>query len=215
MSISIIGKKLVRNLRDYGPGITLGKMAKGAVSLFYEKKIYRIYRIKLDSYVPVAIDNGGFTVKLLDPHDTSSIKQIEETEEWLSGLIRKKLRAGSICLVAKDGDRMAGFNLVSFGNVELPIVKTRRMFRPNEAWSEQITVSSEYRGRGLATILRRSAFSILKELGIRKFYGGTLPLNVANRNLSKKVGFKEIADIIYCKSLNNKTWTCTRVGEDA
>jgi RimJ/RimL family protein N-acetyltransferase len=67
---------------------------------------------------------------------------------------------------------------------------------------------------GLATVLRRQAFLVLGSQGISKFYGGTLPSNIANRKLSKKVGFQEIADIHYRKILNSKKWSVKRVRDE-
>jgi len=212
--MSLVIKKTLRNYRDYGLCVTLGKIVQSLFSVVFESRIYRIYRIHLNRYEPPNTDNGGFVLRLLDQGDEKIISQIENMEEWLSGKIREKLLSESICLLALDGDQLAGFNLVSFGSVDMPIVRMTRKFRSNEAWSEQITVSSDYRGRGLATILRQSIFIILKERGIVRFYGGTLPLNTANRKLSKKVGFQEIADISYRNILNYRTWTFKRVFED-
>ncbi len=214
MSTSLAIKKILRNYRDYGLGVTLGKTTQRLVSFVFEARTYRIYRIHLDRYKPENTDRGGFTFSLLDWSDEKTISQIENMEEWLSGKIHEKLLSGSICFLALDGDRLAGFNLVSFGSVDMPIIRMTRKFRPNEAWSEQITVSRDYRGRGLATILRRSVFVFLKERGITKFYGGTLLLNTANRKLSKKVGFQEVADIRYRHVLNRRTWTYNRVIEN-
>jgi RimJ/RimL family protein N-acetyltransferase len=96
----------------------------------------------------------------------------------------------------------------------MPIVGVTRTFRSHEAWSEQITVHSDYRGLGLATVLRRQAFQELGSRGIRKFYGGTVPYNIANRKLSKKVGFREIADIRYRKVLGSRNWSVKRVQDE-
>jgi len=204
-------KKLRRNYHDYGLGVTLAKTVESLFAVVFESRAYRIYRIRLDRFEPDDKDPGDFELRLLDPAQDDLIDQIEGMEEWLLGKLRKELRAGSICLMALDGGRVAGFNLVSFGEVYMPLVDMTRVFRDNEAWSEQITVSRDYRGRGLAGILRLTVFGILKERGIIRFYGGTLPLNIANRKLSKKVGFQEIMDIKYRRIFKNKTWTFKRI----
>ena len=207
-------KKLRRNFQDYGLGVTLGKVCSGALAFACESRTYRIYRIKLDRYVPAELDTGGFELRLLDQEENSLIDQIEGLEEWLFGEIREKLKTGSICLVALEGEQVAGFNLVSFGEIYMPLVNMTRKFRDNEAWSEQITVSKNFRGRGLAATLRLTVFDVLKDRGVNRFYGGTLPLNLANRKLSKKVGFREIADIRYRRFLNKKTWAFKRIGQN-
>lgn len=214
MPITRSMKKLRRNYQDYGLRVTLDKTCARAMAIAMESRTYRIYRIRLDRFIPAEMDTGGLELRLLRDDEDSLIDQIEGLEEWLLGKIRQKLSSDSICLVALDERRVAGFNLVSFGKVYMPLVEMTRMFRNNEAWSEQITVNRDYRGRGLATILRLTVFGVLKDRGVTRFYGGTLPLNIANRKLSKKVGFQEIADIHYRRILNNKTWLFKRIRKD-
>lgn len=204
-------KKLYRNFRDYGFVVTLRKTCSAFLEPVMTFRRYRIYRIRLDRFIPGELDTGGFELRLLNPDEDELIVQIEAMEEWLQGEVRGKLREGSICLVALENDRVAGFNLVSFGKVRMPLVKMTREFRENESWSEQITVGRDYRGRGLASILRLTIFRILKDRGIKRFYGGTLPVNTANRRLSRKVGFREIGDIHYRCILKRKSWAFKRI----
>ncbi|UCF30254.1 MAG: GNAT family N-acetyltransferase [bacterium] len=205
-------KKITRNYRDYGLRLTASKVSRQLVSFAFEDQTYRIYRIRLADHSMENYDDGGFTFRLVHPDEAPLIRQIEDMEEWLWNRVAEKLRSGSICLIAEEDGTVAGFNLVSFGDVEMPLVMTRRTFRPIEAWSEQITVGKDFRGRGLATLLRYHTFDELKRRGIRRFYGGTLPSNTANLKLSRKVGFREIADIRYVKRLNRRSWTYTRLG---
>jgi RimJ/RimL family protein N-acetyltransferase len=118
------------------------------------------------------------------------------------------------CVVAIDGNQVAGFNAISFGRVSMPLVRTDRTFRAQEAWSDQITVSKNYRGKGLATDLRLEAFKFLSERGIKKFYGGTLPANIPNRKLSRKVGFQELGNIRYKKLLMHRKWSFERTVDE-
>jgi len=53
-------------------------------------------------------------------------------------------------------------------------------------------------------------FDELKKRRFVKFYGGTLSNNKANLQLSRKVGFKEIADIRYSQCFTKKRWSCRR-----
>ncbi|NOY85760.1 MAG: GNAT family N-acetyltransferase [Deltaproteobacteria bacterium] len=204
-------RKTTRNYRDHGLGITVSKASRRLISFAYERRIYRIYRIHLDNHPVMQHDDKGFTFRLVQPEEHELVKQIEAMEEWIEGKVAEKLQSGSICLIAKKDDRMAGFNLVSFGSVFMPVVQMKRTFRPSEAWSEQITVSRNFRGKGLATLLRYHIFDELKNRGIKRFYGGTLLSNTPNRKLSRKVGFNGIADICYKKSIAERTWTFTRV----
>ena len=118
--------------------------------------------------------------------------------------MEEKLEKGGFCLVAMDGERMAGFNLVAFGEVYIPLLKMTKKLREGEAWSEQITVLKSYRRRNLASDIRSQVFNELKRKGFRELYGGTLRSNNASLGLARKVGFKEITDVHYRSILGSK-----------
>jgi ribosomal protein S18 acetylase RimI-like enzyme len=215
MNPGTIIKKIRRNVRDYGVAAAAQKSLSALVAFAYESKAYRIYRKEID----LSVDTGDpppdpFNLHVLDKGDSAFIAQVEEMEEWLTDKVREMLNDGSLCVLLLDGNKVAGFNLFSVGEVYMPLVNVTRKFRSHEAWSEQITVHQDYRGMGLATVLRRQAFQELGNRGIRKFYGGTLPSNIANRKLSKKVGFREIADIHYRKFLYSKNWFVMRARDE-
>ena len=204
-------RKFARNLHDYGIAITLRKSLGHLFGFLYDSTVYRIYGMDLDtSDIPQCRD-GGFVYRRIDPSDADCIRQIEAMEEWLEGRLLAKLVKGGLCLVAMDGNVVAGFNLVGFGEARMPLVNGKRNFRSGSAWSEQITVNNKYRGKGLGSELRYRMFEELKRLGYKKFYGGTLSNNQANLKLTRKVGFKEIADIRYMKLLTMKRWRLKRV----
>jgi RimJ/RimL family protein N-acetyltransferase len=102
---------------------------------------------------------------------------------------------------------VAGFNLVSFGRARIDLIGAERSFR-RDAWSEQITVNPDYRGRGVASELRFRVFGELKARGIAHFYGGALALNEGSLKLARKVGFREIAEVRYRKvlTLSTRSW---------
>lgn len=215
MSPGTIVKKIRRNVRDYGVAATARKSLSALIASVYESTAYRIYRKGIDPSVDTGRQpSDPFKLYVLKTKDGAFISQIEKMEEWLDGKVLEMLSRGSLCVLLLDGEKVAGFNLVSVGEVYMPLVRTKRTFRPHEAWSEQITVHQDYRGMGLATILRLEAFRELGSRGVKKFYGGTLPLNIANRKLSKKVGFQEIADIHYRKVLGSKSWFVKRVHDE-
>jgi RimJ/RimL family protein N-acetyltransferase len=118
----------------------------------------------------------------------------------LQASVERRLRDGALCLAALDGRTVAGFNLVSFGRTRIDLIEAERSFRKH-AWSEQITVNPDYRGRGIASELRYRIFAELKARGIAKFYGGALALNEPSLKLARKVGFREIAEVRYRRVL--------------
>lgn len=205
-------KKFLRNYRDYGLTSALGKSFTHAFRFIYFSNTYRIYRKNINGSEQEVDCGQGLCFRTVKPGEESITAQIEEMEEWLADKVGDMLGKGALCIAVMDGDRLAGFNIASFGDIEMPLVSTSRRMRPDEAWSEQITVSRDYRGRGVATKLRRKMFLELGRMGIRRFYGGTLPSNRANLALSRKVGFQEIADIRYRKVLHARRWQVKRVG---
>jgi len=211
MTPKIIIKKVLRNLNDYSFSVTLRKIISYLIQPVYENRTYRIYRFDLENLQEIPSRESVFVFKIIDENDTSIIRQIEDIEEWLKGKVASRLEAGGLCLVALDGEGVVGFNLVSLRAGCIPLIGLRRDLRENEVWSDQITVSKNYRGKGLGSALRYRIFKELKERGIKRIYGGTQISNLASLNLARKVGFKEIADVQYCKILNKRSLRFKRI----
>jgi L-amino acid N-acyltransferase YncA len=215
MNPTVLFRKLKRNYVDHGLRTTITKSVRYLLKTVYDRQTYRIYMIDLTGHRPLTTMESEFGYKMIDMSDVNLINQVEALEEWLIGRVNEKLVNGGVCLVALDGDTVAGFNLVGFGRVEMPLVNTYRDFGRGNAWSEQITVNSKYRGKGLGADLRYNIFTELHKMGIRKFYGGTLSDNEPNLKLTRKVGFKEIADIRYSRTFTESNWSCNRVRHPA
>jgi GNAT superfamily N-acetyltransferase len=211
MNNTIIVKKIKRNLLDYGWPQTLQKGISFFLRLLYAIKVYRIYTINLGSCQPAVLNSGPFIFKLLDPRDQNAIRQIEAMEEWLDGRIGEKISTNSWCMVAMDNEKVAGFNLITVKEIYIPLINKKRLLRPGIAWSEQITVQSDYRNRGLGTNLRQHVIAELKKRGINKLYGGTLKCNIASLKLAKKSGFTYLVDVHYSKLLNTEIWKYRRI----
>jgi ribosomal protein S18 acetylase RimI-like enzyme len=203
-------RKFRRNLNDYGPRIAFQKgflyFSKG----FFEKRTYRIYAIDIENWTgsPVVRDDLSFHLMNGANRSKDMISQIEFAEEWLEGELEEKLQNGSICLVALDGTKVAGFNLVSFGDVFVPLIDETIRLKPEEAWSEHIAVFREYRRRGLARSLRYNVFDLLEKRRIKRFYGGTLTHNESSLKLARSAGFTESIDIHFLKVLGRKRLRC-------
>lgn len=211
MKLHVFVRKVQRNVEDYGWGVVARKTLAHLLRLFYFHQVYRIYRIELDGTQPAGEDVPGFTFKLLGPEDCDAIAQIESHAEWLHGTLQRRLGAGDMCLAVLEGSRVAGFNLVTFGTVHIPLVNLRAGFRAGEAWSEHIAVLKEFRQRGLAAELRYRIFAELRRRGIRRLYGGTLSSNLPSLKLTRHVGFREIVDVDYRRVLHCESWRYRRV----
>ncbi len=207
-----IAHKIRRNLEDYGWRITIQKTLAYLVRSVYFRQVYRIYRINLGATKPLE-DSGkrNFTFKILTAQDASLIEQVESIAEWLRRRLQGKIAAGQLCLVALDGEQVAGFNLIDFEKANLVLVNLHKKLRRGFAWSEHVAVKKEFRRTGLASQLRYRIFEELKRQGIRRLYGGTLCSNAASLRLTRSVGFKEIVDIDYRKLLSFKNWRYKRI----
>jgi len=210
--LSGLAHKVHRNLQDYGWHITAKKTLAYLFRSVYFRQVYRIYRINLDATKPpVDPNHHNFRFKILTAQDVEMIDQVENIAEWLRGRLTNALEAGQLCLVALDGDEVAGFNLINFDHATLVLVNLKKKLRRGLAWSEHIAVKKEFRKSGLGSQLRFRIFQELKRRGIRRLYGGTLRSNSASLNVARSVGFKEIGDIHYRKIFSFEKWWYTRV----
>jgi GNAT superfamily N-acetyltransferase len=199
-------QKLKRNFNDYGVSFTLNKIARNIFRPVYFHIIYRVYGIELKGTGSVCAANNTFDFVLLNTNDHELIHQVEHMEEWLHGKLIDKLRAGGLCIAAVDNGRVAAFNLVAFGSVYLPLVEMNKQLKPEEAWSEQITVHKDYRRQGLASEMRYQVFKVLKKKGIQRFYGAALVQNTGSLTVAARVGFTELKDIHFYKLLGRRIW---------
>jgi GNAT superfamily N-acetyltransferase len=209
-------RKFERNLQDHSLKVALSKSLAYLFRFGYEHRVYRLYKIDLlrgDAKLPT--DIVGVTFRFLTPADEAAIRQIEENSEWLRGMVRERLMAGAVCVAAFEGKQLAGFNLVSFGKVLMPLVHLSRRFRHDEAWSEQIATVKTFRGKGLASQLRYRIFEELRRRGIRKFYGGALRDNLPSLTLARRVGFREFVEIRYTRLFTRRKWRYVRVSHES
>lgn len=207
-----LAHKVRRNLEDYGWHVTIKKALAYLVRWIYFQQVYRVYAINLDTIKESKYSGDHkFTFKLLTPQNLDMIAQVENTAEWLRGQVKGKITAGQSCLVALDGEKVAGFNLINFEQAFLILVNRKKKLRPGSAWSEHIAVKKEFRKSGLGALLRYRIFEVLRSRGIHRLYGGTLRSNTASLGLTRSVGFKEICDIHYHKFLSFKIWQFKRV----
>jgi RimJ/RimL family protein N-acetyltransferase len=211
LTFQVWKRKVERNFQDYGLKVLLGRSLAVTVKAVYEHRRYRLYRINLCKPTETPAEIDGVTFRTLTSSDSAAIQQIEETAEWLKGTVATRLDAGACCLAAFEDGALAGFNLVSFGEVHMPLVEVTRTFRPDEAWSEQISTVRTFRKKGLASQLRFRMFELLRSRGIRTFYGGARIDNVASLGLARRVGFQEFAEIHFTRIVRSKRWRCVRV----
>lgn len=206
-------KKVKRNIQDYGIPTTIRKSFTSLFGIIFYRKTYRIYKKDLTYYNLNGIQNDEFTFRSLKTGDIHLIRQIEEMAEWLHGSLEKKLSNGDLCIVAMSGALVAGFNLITFGRVYIPLIHLYKEFRKKEAWSEHIAVNPDFRKCGVASKLRQNAFKKLHQRGIYRFYGGTLSTNLPALKLAHKMGFVCFVDVTYGRIMGYHYWRYKRIGK--
>lgn len=211
MGQAVLIKKLKRNVDDYGMFAAAGKVCRYLLRPGFFHITYRVYAIELTDLAVPRVDRNDVVFRVIRPEDTAFIEQITGMEEWLEGLLKTKLLQNGFCVAAMEGQKIAGFNLISFGKVYLPLVRLHRSLNEGEAWSEQITVAKDFRNKKLASDIRFFTFQQLQKKGIAKLYGATLTNNMASLNLARKVGFQDIEDIHYFNILGYKTWKYRKI----
>jgi GNAT superfamily N-acetyltransferase len=212
MNIPFVALKFRRNIEDYGWSVTLRKSLGYLFRALYTHQVYRIYSIDLTKpHVSPGSDGHGLTFRILSGDDDRAIDQIENVHEWLRGGLKESIKCGALCLAALEGDFVAGFNLIGFGEVTMHLVNKRRAFRSGQAWSEQIAVDKAFRQRGLGAQLRYRAFEELRGRGFKRLYGGALTSNIASLKLARKVGFREVVDVHYWRVMGRDSWRYVRV----
>ena len=213
MTPKFLLKKFQRNAADYGFLIALKKMILYPFDKIYKKKDYLIYKKDLQYYDAVDKTNTSFEYKFYENNtfNDNIINQILAMEEWLTDKLTSIIHQGGLCIAALDGEKVAGFNLVSFNMVNVPLIEMDKKLRKDQAWSEQITVSKDYRKQGLGSILRYKMFNELKDRGYRSLYGGTMWDNWSNIELSKKVGFEIFVKVSFKRWFKKKKYTYHRI----
>ncbi len=211
MGPAVLVKKLERNVNDYGTLATAGKVFRYLLRPFFEHTTYRVYAIDLTGLAVPKVERDDVAFRIVGPEDTVIIEQITGMEEWLAGTLKTKLLQNGLCIAAMAGQKVAGFNLIAFGKVYLPLVKLHKRLQPGEAWSEQITVAKDYRNKKLASDIRYFTFQQLQERGIANSMVRRLISNTASLHLAQRVGFRYIEDIHYFNLFGYKTWKYRKI----
>lgn len=205
-------QRIRRNARDYGWRTALVKCLMAPVSPFWKQNRYRLFRKTISEAMTLLEDGfSEFEIRPVHPDDGDAVRQIERMAEWLKGRLSEKLLAGDLCMAAFDEDRVVGFNIITFGVIDIPLINKTREFHSGQAWSEQITVHEDYRRRGIGTALRRRVFALLALKGTRVLYGGTRVTNIPALRLARRVGFQEFVDVVYIRCLGKNEWRYIRL----
>jgi GNAT superfamily N-acetyltransferase len=192
--------KLRRHARDYGISHTLRTVALYPLAWLFVARSYRISRLDLTTVQPLDSGDKALQYRFITAADQEIIRQIEAMEEWLEGLITPKLEAGDLCVVAMDGNDVAGFKFVTFGR-RIGIIDWTRAPRPGTAWVYMVAVRRDLRGHGIASELRNRMAAELRRRGIARLYSGVMTFNVPSLRSQRKGGYREIVNVRFRRLL--------------
>lgn len=135
-------------------------------------------------------------------------------EEWLDGELKESLIKNGICMAIIKKNKIAGFNWMTLGEGSIPLLKLRVITKPDEVWSEQITIHKDFRRKGLANQLRTKFYNELKKMGIKAIYGHRQGWNIASKMSAQKYTYKELVKADYIKVLNIQRLRFAKLASD-
>jgi GNAT superfamily N-acetyltransferase len=203
-------RKLFRNYTDYGLWVSWKKSMAYLFQPIYQKIIYYLYELDLNKQINPKARDLNYAFRLISPDETDLIDQIEKMEEWLKGSLKKKLQDNCLCMVVLDGNSVIGFNYASVGEGYLPLLKLRILTGPTEAWSEQITISKNYRRQGLGSVLRSHFYQALRARGITALYGHRQEFNHASKQSARKFTVDVLVRTEYRRLLGMHRLKCVK-----
>ena len=152
--------------------------------------------IRIDPFTTVC--EGETPVELAQPSSDYSFGFLTtaNTEDLIRlepGTDREKLnawfQAGKLCFGVWDDSRLIGKMWCDLDEFNYP--PNYRELASDEVYLYAAFTDPEYRGEGLAPLMRAAGYASLRELGYRRFYSYTDYFNTAARRFKAKLGARE------------------------
>jgi ribosomal protein S18 acetylase RimI-like enzyme len=113
----------------------------------------------------------------------------------------KRLEAGNVLLVVKDGEKMIYYEWLEFAKVDIPYLDLSFLIPDGIAYVASMYTEPEYRRRGIASKAKPLVYKYLRERGCRRTFCIITPDNEVAQRINKKVGYKEYQTVIYWRLL--------------
>lgn len=205
--LQLYKRKVIVSLGNLGVKYTIWRILEE--TMFKKLFLFRsfvIYDKDLTKLNNVRLKNPKLKFLFIFEDNSEILDKLEEISGFSRDLIMERLKTGSDCLVAMEGDKVVGFNMVSFGNIYIHYLEQYMNLLESETWNEQISISNQYRYKGVASDLRDVMFEHLKEKGYTRCIGGTLKINVKARMLARRTGFIEREKVTFIRVLKRKKY---------
>ena len=179
MHLQRLMRKIFRYRHDYGYWISIKQVMLYLIRPFYENVALILLSIDVNSIPEKELINDNVAYRLGNMDDASLITSIERMEEWLNERTMKRLSKHALCMLALMDQKLSGFYLANLGECDIPLIGLRLIKGLDEAFAEQITISKEYRRKGIATGLKNAIYAEFRKRGIKTVYAATRIYNKA------------------------------------
>lgn len=167
----LVTMKLLHQLRKLGLTIELFYVHVGRASDLqgYEQRLERGF----EDYETGFVGRGG-------------MQEIASCESWLSeAMLVDRLERGLTCFAVKHQGRIAAYIWCAFDVIDDPVYQAT--LKENEAHLFNLYTRPEYRGKGLAPLMRYQCYKALKARGVDVFYSLCDYFNAPSVRYKKKM----------------------------
>lgn len=139
--------------------------------------------------IPVenAQPRSDYVFDALTPADVDQLIQLEPGTE--PEKLRKWFQEGKLCFGLRDNSRLIAKMWCDFDEFYHPTKPYK--LASDEVYLLQAYVDPDYRGQGLATVMRAESYASLREMGRSKFLSYSRYFNSAARRFKAKLGARE------------------------
>ena len=145
--------------------------------------------------VEIAQPNESYEFGLLTETDVEDLTRLDPTTG------REKLitwfRQGKLCYGIRDNSRLIAKMWCSFNHSDLPSKLPK--FAADEVYLFFAYVDPEYRGHGLAPLMRTAVYGSLRAMSRSKFYSYSRYFNTGARRFKSKLGAREESLIMHVR----------------
>ena len=146
-----------------------------------------------ETYVEIAQATEAYEFGFLTAIDVEDLTRLEP------GTDREKLitwfREGKLCYGVRDNSRLIAKMWCDFTDFNHPT--NLHKLAADEVYLFSAYVDPEYRGRGLAPLMRTAVYASMRAMGRSKFYSYSRYFNTAGRHFKSKLGAREESLIMH------------------
>lgn len=155
--------------------------------------------------VDIAQPPESYELSFLTASDIENLIQLEPSanREEISAWFRE----GKLCYGVRDDSRLVAKMWCDRDEFNFP--PNFRKLDNDEVYLFAAFADPEYRGRGLAPLMRTAAYAALREMGCTRFYSYTDFFNAAARRFKAKLGAREEALRVHVELFGKWSTTLT------